>query len=104
MENRDDSIDVKACPAPVCSRFRAGDTVRHRPSEEEWILACDEEDGRVAPCGWPSTLAESKDCELIEAATEEERIAMLKTWCRQYGSDYRIRAAHRQLPRENTKS
>jgi hypothetical protein len=103
MENRNDSIEVKACSAPVCSRFRAGDTVLHHPSEEEWILACDEENGRVSPCGWPETLAEAKDCELIAAATEPERLAMLRTWEQLPGSDYRIRAARRQLPSENDK-
>jgi hypothetical protein len=97
-----DAAEVASASAPVCSRFRAGDTVRHRSSEEEWILACDEEQGRISPCGWPETLAEAKYCELIAAATEPERIAMLKTWHQQSESDHRTRAARRQLPSENT--
>jgi hypothetical protein len=88
---------IKLTAIPPRPLFRAGDTVRHAPSEEEWILACDEEGGRVSPCGWPETLAEAKDCELIAAATEEERLAMLKTWAHLSERDYRTRAARRQL-------
>lgn len=53
------------------ANFRTGDTVHHNPSGEDWIVAvC--EDGKVIPCGWPLTFAESAHCELMEAATDEE--------------------------------
>lgn len=61
------------------SPFRAGDRVRHRPSGETWILAVDErEDGSVYPCGWPESRADAADCELVEAASDEKRLEMLR--------------------------
>jgi len=57
--------------------FRAGDRVKHRPTGEVWILATDEDDGRVMPAGWPECQAMASDCELVEAATDEKRIRML---------------------------
>lgn len=58
--------------------LRAGDTVYHMPSKETWVLAADEEDGRVICCGWPETIAKASDCELREAATDTYRIKMLQ--------------------------
>jgi hypothetical protein len=82
--------------------FRAGDTVQHGPSGEAWILAVDEENGRVQPCGWPESMAEAKDCQLVEPATDQERIDMLNTWAAKgkggdHERDSRTRAARRQL-------
>ncbi|HEX4347581.1 MAG TPA: hypothetical protein VHZ73_08410 [Vicinamibacterales bacterium] len=57
--------------------FRAGDTVKHTPTGEMWILACDQEDNKVLPAGWPESLAKATDCALVEAATDAERLAML---------------------------
>lgn len=58
--------------------FRAGDVVKHRPSGEEWVLACDEEStGYVWPAGWPESLAKASECELIEPASNAERDDML---------------------------
>ena len=88
---------------PPCSRsFRAADSVRHEPSGEEWLLATDEENGRVQPWGWPESMAEAKDCQLIEPATDQERLDMLKTWAAEgkgyeHERDSRTRAARRQL-------
>jgi len=79
----------------------AGDVVRHAPTGEEWILACDEERGEVMPCGWPMCIAKSKDCALVKAATEDE---MLKTWAEKRVSessrDWRTLTARRQWPDE----
>jgi hypothetical protein len=58
--------------------FRAGDTVKHHPSGELWGLIVDEWDGNVVPGGWPQTRARAADCELVELATDEERIKVLK--------------------------
>lgn len=57
--------------------FRAGDTVKHQPSGEVWMLACDQSHGDVLPAGWPETLAKATDCELVESATDDERLEML---------------------------
>lgn len=58
--------------------FRAADHVRHRPTGEDWTLACDERDGMVMPAGYPPCAADAADCELVRAATDEERVAMLR--------------------------
>ncbi len=82
--------------------FRAGDTVHHIPSGENWTLAVDEENGRVQPCGWPESMAEAKDCALIDRSTDAERLKMLHTWAaegkgHEHERDSRTRAARRQL-------
>jgi hypothetical protein len=87
-------------------RFRAGDAVHHIPSGEDWLLATDEENGRVQACGWPESMADAKDCQLIAPATFRERLDMLKTWAAEgkgyeHERDSRTRAARRQLSSEN---
>jgi hypothetical protein len=57
--------------------FRACDVVRHHPSGEKWLLACDEREGDVWPAGWPETRAQASDCELVTAATDAARLKML---------------------------
>jgi hypothetical protein len=91
-----------------CSRslFRAADIVHHAPSGEDWVLAVDEENGRVQPCGWPPTMADSKDCKLTTPATAEHRIVMLQEWAKEgkgyeHERDSRTRAARRQISSEN---
>lgn len=86
--------------------FRAGDTVHHKPSSENWILATDEENGRVQACGWPESMASAKDCRLIEAATDDQRLSMLNEWAKtgkgcEHERDSRTRAARRQISSEN---
>ena len=51
--------------------FCEGDIVLHRPSGETWVLLRDERDGRVWPCGWPISMAEAADCDLIERRQTE---------------------------------
>lgn len=87
---------------PVRRPFRAADIVHHTPSGEDWVLAVDEENGRVQPCGWPETMADAKDCTLITLATDEHRIEMLKEWAKagkgyEHERDSRTRAARWQL-------
>lgn len=77
-------------------KFKAGDTVTHGPSGETWVLACDETpNGDILPAGWPETLARSGDCELVESATDEQRIDMLRM--SQGGDGYRGSVARHQL-------
>ncbi len=76
-EERVEEALLKTIMRPL---FRAGDRVRHGPSGERWLLACDErEDGSVYPCGWPETRAMASDCSLVQATTDENRKAMLET-------------------------
>ena len=109
-----DSQKFPAAPegsaAGPCSRsFRAGDTVHHKPSDEHWWLAVDEENSRVQPCGWPECMAEASDCELIKASTDDERITLLKEWAMEgkgyeHERDSRTRTARRQLASENKRN
>lgn len=83
--------------------MRAGDTVRHTPSGEEWVLACDEEDGRVCPAGWPEATAAAYDCVLLKAASDIERMEMLRRVAftsNNYGASYRTSLALEQFTRE----
>jgi hypothetical protein len=81
--------------------FRAGDTVFHRPSGETWVLSCDEVEGEVIPAGWPESYANAEDCDLVESASDTERLEML-TNASKSRTDYgqttiRSRRAHYQL-------
>ena len=82
--------------------MRAGDVVKHRPSGETWVLAVDSENGRVSWCGWPEGMANERDCEIVQAATDQERDEMLRKGAEKTandggGPDHRISAATRQL-------
>jgi hypothetical protein len=57
---------------------KAGDRVKHRPTGEVWVLACDPEGGRVAWAGWPAGLAAEADCELVRECSKEERKVILE--------------------------
>ena len=98
LENTEKARSLQAVVRPLV----AGDVVRHGPTGEEWILACDEDRGEVMPCGWPMCIAKAKDCALVKAATEDERAAMLKTWAEKQDSessrDWRTLTARRQWP------
>jgi hypothetical protein len=84
--------------------FRAGDTIRHEPSGETWLLACDEDRGMVVACGWPESFVPSSDCILVEAATDEYRLDLLHKVAASRGDhgegSARSRLAQRQLEAE----
>ncbi len=57
--------------------MRTGDTVLHRPSKEEWLVAY--VDGKyLAWCGWPEGEALVSDCELVKACSDEEHMKLLQ--------------------------
>lgn len=67
------------------SDIDTGDTVFHSPSEEHWVVAyC--RNGRVCCCGWPETLANESDCELVRKATADERQKLIEQLARIEGS------------------
>ncbi len=71
--------------------------MKHRPSGETWVLACDAYDGYVLPAGWPCSHALASDCELVRAATDEERVSMLRNVARSRsgpGDGYDPRRSH----------
>lgn len=53
-----------------------GDVILHKPTGERWVVAF-VKDGRLTWCGWPEGTAALSDCELIEAATDEQRVRLL---------------------------
>ena len=74
--------------------FRAGDQVSHEPSGECWVLAFgDMEDGtgKVSPCGWPETLANATDCNLVQAASDDEHSEMIKKWAERKFVGFEVR-------------
>jgi len=77
--------------------FRTGDTVRHEPTGEEWVVAFAEEDRGLSPCGWPETLANIEDCTLIKRATDKERHDLLVQMSKMSIEDIRGRYARRKL-------
>jgi hypothetical protein len=76
----------------------AGDTVKHLPSGEEWIVAALSLDGaHLYACGWPETMAGLSDCELIAKASTDQRIVILTEAAKSGGA--RARAAQSALER-----
>ena len=49
---------------------RAGDTVRHGPTGEKWVVAYVDGD-RIAWVGWPVGEASLADCTLVERVSDE---------------------------------
>lgn len=77
--------------------YRAGDVVRHLALDQEWLLACDEDHGRIAACGWPESWNRVEEVELVHAASDEERLERLRETAALHGGDSRAAAARRQL-------
>lgn len=74
----DDHGDL-ACEQHQGSVFRSGDVVRHKPSGETWVLAVVEpENGRAWPAGWPCSSTPLVALEMVEAASGEASLKMLR--------------------------
>jgi len=74
--------------------FRAGDVVDHLPTGERWQLAIDQIGPHVFPCGTPAVRAQASDCNLVTAASDEERIVMLTAISRADRRDVDFRSDH----------
>lgn len=62
------------------SKIRAGDHVRHEPTDEDWIVAyADEENDRLAWCGWPDGTAKLSDCKLLNQCDDDEHALVLES-------------------------
>lgn len=78
-----------------------GDTVKHLPSGEEWLVACAHpENDALYPIGWPPTRAKLSDCVLVEKATPAEREKWLGDLSKNHGSDHRWLCARAKLGHE----
>lgn len=82
--------------AGIERKIKTGDVVLHRPSGETWLVAY-AENGYVCPCGWPETIAKESDCELVDSASEENRIRLLHEIANKQGNDTRRAYARRVL-------
>lgn len=77
-----------------------GDTVKHTPSGEEWLVAFVRDD-RLWWCGWPEGCALLSDCVLTKKALPEERQGLLRLMAgAQGGGDARVRYARQRLQDE----
>lgn len=85
-------------PAAIASTpaIDTGDTVRHEPTGEDWLVAF-VEDGRLCACGWPCSFVPVTDCTLIEKATNEERAGLIRDMAAMSGADPRKAFAQRVL-------
>ena len=53
--------------------FRTGDSVRHEPTGETWVVAyADPASGYISWLGWPEGEARISDCTLTKAATDDD--------------------------------
>lgn len=84
-------------PSTTPPAIDTGDFVLHRPTGEEWVVAYVRGD-RLAACGWPDTLADLSDCELVKKATPEKRQEMLELLAASSGhrAAYAIEVLHRE--------
>jgi hypothetical protein len=76
--------------------MNTADTVLHRPTGETWTVAYVHGD-ELCPCGWPETIAQVSDCELVKSATEEERDDLLHELSQMAEPDSRGRHARWEL-------
>ena len=77
--------------------MRTGDVVLHRPSGETWLVAyADESRGEIVPCGWPFCIARVEDCDMKEAASDEQSEELLQELAAMSGSDHDFRRSWAQ--------
>jgi hypothetical protein len=73
-----------------------GDTVRHEPTGEEWLVACVIGD-HLNWCGWPEGTAALADCELAKKVSDEKRDRLLRELTAMKSDDHRGRYARERL-------
>jgi hypothetical protein len=78
--------------------IRAGDTVHHEPTGEDWVVAYVDGD-YLAWCGWPAGEAKISDCWLKKSCTDEEHVKWLHDIAKADGKrGRRARLALEDLP------
>jgi len=78
------------------SDIDTGDTVRHIPSDESWLVAF-VEGGKLCACGWPCSLEPLSDFVLVRKAPLAERLQLLNDMASMKSSDPRRAYAQRAL-------
>lgn len=79
------------------SDIDTGDHVLHRPTGESWIVAYVQGD-RLAWVGWPGGTAAVADCEVIERASPEDRLRVLRNMAQSTGDRARYARALLGVP------
>lgn len=70
--------------------LRTGDSVRHTPSGENWLVAyADYHTDDLAPCGWPPSLARISDCTIRRRCTDAQHEKLVREIAKGSGSDHR---------------
>lgn len=76
--------------------IKTGDTVMHKPTGEEWLVA-GVDNGQLMWCGWPEGSVPVEDCELVKSTSDEDSIEWLRILAAMTGPDMRKRYAIRML-------
>ncbi len=76
--------------------MKTGDSVKHGPTGETWLVAYVEGD-YLAWCGWPEGEAKVADCTLVRECSEEESIEILRDMANISGPSRRQRYAEHRL-------
>ena len=93
----------------MTNKIRTGDTVFHRPSGKQWIVAyADYKRDDLAWIGWPPGHAKLSDCQLVMPCSDEQHHKCLVAMARMRGSrkdgwDYRKSYAIRALKAMDSK-
>lgn len=70
--------------------IRCGDTVHHRPSGGNWVVAyADYSSGDLAWMGWPEGYARIVECDLIACCTDAEHRENVGRWLASTRGDHR---------------
>ncbi len=77
-------------------KIDTADVIFHRPSRETWLVAYVRGE-HLCACGWPESLAALSDCLLVEKASAEERMELLRSMASGSGGDSRNRYARAAL-------
>jgi hypothetical protein len=72
--------------------MRCGDTVKHHPTGQMWVVAYVEGE-YLAWCGWPEGEAKVSDCTLVESVSDEQHLHWLHEVAKSSGK----RARHAQI-------
>jgi hypothetical protein len=70
------------------SKIDIADTVHHKPTAEDWVVAR-VTDMHLWPAGWPPGRANLADCELLQKATDAQREDMMRMLRKMPASDER---------------
>jgi ADP-ribose pyrophosphatase YjhB (NUDIX family) len=77
-------------------KIDTGDTVKHAPSGETWVVAC-VRGNELSYVGWPEGFAKLSDCVLLEKASDDKRQKLLIEMSNMPGDDHRKRFALEKL-------